>query len=317
MKTTTARMTFPLTLLLLCLAAVAPARADEPAGPIFPQPFVVEHQVVQSLPDGDVFATEPVTDYYGGSWIVSVRADGSRQVVDLSRRELTEIRPERGTFSVLSFDRFAELVRRFNAVEAPVPAKSGQGSGDAPEPRFAVSEVPALQGLEGKSARPGGGDDALIKRSGVRRLAVKAFEGDAPEPRATMDLWLDPEIRLTPRALAAMESFEATVVNAGAAEGTLTFADLTAEARKASGGALAFRTSRPMVMAYSDPGPRTPDPGSVDDIALRVDTIDSFPMDLLEVPEGFVRAPHPLEIMVSHAEDEAELRAVMSGESQQ
>ena len=67
--------------LLLTAASLGPvsyAAAQDAAGPVFPQPFLVEHQVVQTLPDGDLFATEPVTDYYGGSWIVSQRTDGSR-----------------------------------------------------------------------------------------------------------------------------------------------------------------------------------------------------------------------------------------------
>jgi hypothetical protein len=42
---------------------------------LFPTPFLVEHRVVQTDADGGTFATPPVTDYYGGSWIVSVRPE--------------------------------------------------------------------------------------------------------------------------------------------------------------------------------------------------------------------------------------------------
>ena len=38
-----------------------------------------------------------MTDYYGGTWIVSVRPDGSRLVIDLARRELTEVAQQEAT----------------------------------------------------------------------------------------------------------------------------------------------------------------------------------------------------------------------------
>ena len=57
--------------------------------------------------------------------------------------------------------------------------------------------------------------------------------------------------------------------------------------------------------------------GSVEDSARRIEALDAFPVDLVSVPEGFRRTPHPLELMVAHAEREAELRRLMGGGSGQ
>jgi hypothetical protein len=53
--------------------------------------------------------------------------------------------------------------------------------------------------------------------------------------------------------------------------------------------------------------------GSIEDVAYRVETIDAVPLDIVTVPEGFRRTPHPLELMVAHAKREAELNALMGG----
>jgi hypothetical protein len=55
--------------------------------------------------------------------------------------------------------------------------------------------------------------------------------------------------------------------------------------------------------------------GRVEDVALRVEPLAVLPTDLVTVPEGFKRTAHPLEIMVAHAEREAELRRLMGGEA--
>jgi hypothetical protein len=111
---------------LLLVLAVGMAGAQEEPGAraeiLFPEPFLVEHFVIQEDPDGARTRTEPVTDYYGGHWIVSVRSDGSRLVVDLQRQELTEVRPSEGVYWSVGFGRFAELLARLQP--APLPAAS-------------------------------------------------------------------------------------------------------------------------------------------------------------------------------------------------
>src|SRR3954468_13001252 len=84
------------------LALAIPAAAGAQLGPLFPEPFRVEHHLVQDDGDGSRFVGEPVTDTYGGSWIVSQRPDGSRLIVDLVRRELTEVRTAKGVYWTVS-----------------------------------------------------------------------------------------------------------------------------------------------------------------------------------------------------------------------
>ena len=45
----------------------------------------------------------------------------------------------------------------------------------------------------------------------------------------------------------------------------------------------------------------------MEDIATRLEPIEQLSVDLVKVPEGYQRTPHPLEQMVAFAEDEAEL----------
>ena len=101
----------------LALAVVLAALPAAAQAPLFPEPFAVEHRLIQTGPDGEAFAADAVTDHYGGSFVVSVRSDGSRMIVDLARRELTEVRPEAGTWWSVSFDRLAELARRVRAAD--------------------------------------------------------------------------------------------------------------------------------------------------------------------------------------------------------
>jgi len=264
---------------------------------------------VQTEPDGTTFATEPVTDYYGGSLIVSVRPDGSRMVVDFSRRELTEIRPDRGTYSVLGFGRFAELARRLHAAES-APAGAAQAQGSAPagggeEPVvLEVREVPVREGLAAKSAALDPAADRLLDRPGVRRFRVSAAGAPSDRPGHTMDVWLDPAVRLGPEARDALADFEQHVVGAAAeAKQTRVSAPLAA-ARAEGGGALPIRTSRPLKV-LDDGTPL----GSVDDLATRLAVLEAFPLDLAAVPEGLERTAHPLELMVTFAEEEAERNA--------
>ena len=150
---------------VLCAAGGLAQSAAPSAGgaALFPAPFAVEHGVVQTDADGTRFASEPVTDYYGGSWIVSVRPDGSRLVVDLARRELTEIRPDRSTYSVLSFSRFAELKARLGRAErAPgaqdAAAEARPAGGEQPaEPELACGRGTGARGTGRQGGRPRGG----------------------------------------------------------------------------------------------------------------------------------------------------------------
>jgi hypothetical protein len=68
-------------------------------------------------------------------------------------------------------------------------------------------------------------------------------------------------------------------------------------------------TRRPMVAGR-------PEAGTVEDVATRIEPLPTVPKVLLTVPDGFHRVPHPLEIMVAHAEREAELRSLMSVEGE-
>jgi hypothetical protein len=280
---------------VLAFALVAsPSAGPLAAGdaPLFPQPFVVEHQVFQTLPDGDVFATDPVTDYYAGSRIISVRADGSRLVVDLASRELTEIRPERGSYSVVTFDRFAALSERLRAVERTPSAAISDAE---PALTLTVAEVAVTAGLAKSADR-----DPLAERHGVRHLQVSAAPPGG-EPVAVVELWLDPTIRLSAAAREALERLEATLSGGGQA----SFSALLGEARRHGGSAFPFRSSRPLSRGSADAG-------SVEDVALRIALIAALPAELLELPEGLERAPHPLELMVAGREAEAELRQQMA-----
>lgn len=279
------------------------------AGPLFPTPFVVEHAVVQTDADGSTFATEPVTDYYGGSLILSVRPDGSRMVVDFSRRELTEIRADRGTYSVLGFGRFAELARRLYVAES-APGGAAQaavaqpaGGGDDAVP-LEVREVPVRRGLDAKSGAVASAADSLLDRPGVRHLQVSPQGATPDRPGLTLDVWLDPRVRLSPDAQDALAAFEREVVGAAAEAKQARVSTALAAARAEGDGALPIRTSRPLKVL--DDGTAL---GSVDDVATRLEVLEAFPLDLAAVPEGLERTAHPLELMVAFAEEEAERNA--------
>lgn len=300
----------------LCVAGGA--RAAERV--LFPEPFLVEHQVVQVDGDGSVFATEPVVDRYGGSWIVSERADGSRLVVDFARREIVEIRPERGAYTVLSFDRFAELSRRLRELEgAPreADAKADEPNDadlvrDGGEAVFRISELPAAKGLVRVAAEARRDGPTPAERDGVRHLRVALDSGEDVDSEPAVDVWLDPRVRLTPDAMDALDGLETEVLGAPDDADAPAFSRYVAAARRSSGGALPVRTERP---AARDASRRSA--GTVTDVALRVESLASFPRDLVRIPEGLERMVHPLEQMVAFAEDEAELRARTDAAMQQ
>lgn len=305
-RTAGRRVLLAATLLAALAPSPAPAQTAAPAnGPLFPQAFVVEHYLVRTDPDGSRFESEPVVDHYGGSWIVSVRSDGSRLVVDLDRRELTEIRPERGTYSVLSFDRLAEVQRRLAELEARhLPQAAGRprpGANDGEEPEIVVREV---------AARAAGSPDevpaatrALLARPGVMHLEVSSMAQGAARTAgaAGLEVWLDPSIRLSAAAREALSRFERALAGATPARGVAPGpARLLAVARDHAGGAFPVRTFRRL----GEGGAGTA--ASSEDVAVRLEPLAALPRELIEVPEGLHRTAHPLELLVAFEEQEAE-----------
>jgi hypothetical protein len=268
-------------------------------GGLFPRPFVVEHQVIITDSDGSTFAGEPVADHYGGSMIVSVRPDGSRLIVDFARRELTEIRPASGTFAVITFDRMAQLTLDLQLFEGPTgDLKRG---GRVPDASFVVTEV--ASNTAAALATPKAIELATAARGGaaeLRRLDVAEID-EAGDLQPVVELWLDSSIRLSAPALDAMENFELQVLGAAAGEAQLVPLKAVATARRHSGGALPVATARAQGIGA----------GRFEDVALRVESLDALPIELVTIPEGFDRTPHPLELMVAHADRERELRRLM------
>lgn len=273
------------------LLAVCVAAAQEP-GALFPQPFVVEHAVAQTGADGSVFTTEPVRDTYAGSRIVSERADGSRLIIDFARREITEVRPEVGRYTVIGFDRMADLLRELDALERGAPPAGAKGVRPEEPPELRVEEVHG-----GSDSKRAGAPDATH----YRVLHVRGDDGDEV---AVLEAWFDPSLRFGGRALAALEDLEVNVL--GAARPSAAAPRALAAARAAAGGAVAVRTVRTLADGSSQAE-------SVEDAALRVERVDAVPTELFTVPDGFERGPHPLELILAHERSEAELNRRMGG----
>jgi hypothetical protein len=268
-------------------------------GALFPQPFSVEHSIVQTDADGSVFTTEPVVDTYVGSRIVSERVDGSRMIIDFARREITDIRTNEARYTVIGFDRLADLLRELQVIESggsPSPAKSARGD-DLPSLRVVEADGPAAT----KSSVSSG---ALVKRAGVRHLRVLEQTDDNAAETTVLDVWFDPQLRLGERSLSALEEFELEVLSVTSKNATA--ARSLAAARHEAGGALPILTLRP-VIAGSD------EAGTIEDVSSRVERVNAVPPELVTIPDGFERVPHPLEMMVAHARSEAELNSRMSG----
>lgn len=53
--------------------------------------------------------------------------------------------------------------------------------------------------------------------------------------------------------------------------------------------------------------------GVVADVATRVERLERFPSELLEIPQGLRRVPHPLEVTARYLEDERERDAALAG----
>ena len=148
----------------------------------------------------------------------------------------------------------------------------------------------------------------LIERPGVRHLQVLSDDPRTGQTDTVLDAWFDPQIRFGRAALDALDGFESEVLGATSANQRTSPAGALALARGEAGGAVPILTVRSL---SSD----ADGAGSVEDSARRIEALDAFPVDLVSVPEGFRRTPHPLELMVAHAEREAELRRLMGGGS--
>jgi hypothetical protein len=274
---------------------------------------VVEHSITQTDPDGSKFMGATVTDYYGGSLIVSERSDGSKLVVDFATREITEIRSDRGSYTVLSFDRYADLVQRIQRAN-----NGGSGQDDSEsckpegiqkaaveEPSFVIRDAEVGEGVDRAVADPK--TLSLLERPGVRHLRV-SLDGtkSAGSPSGTVDVWFDPQIRLAPAALDALTHFETEVIGGTTKKVSVPASSFLAAAREYANGAFPIRTLRPARMRAGKPL------GTIEDVTTRIGPLDALPTDLATVPEGYERTAHPLEIMASFAEEEEELRAKMS-----
>jgi hypothetical protein len=285
-------------LAIAALAISAPALAQQGSGPLFPESFRVAHHLIQEDGDGSRFVGEPVVDTYGGSWIVSERPDGSRLIIDLARRELSEVRTDKGVYWTVSFDRFAELQGQLRAAQG-LATKLDKRAAPAPAPTPPELEVAEIAGAPGKS---------LADAPGVRRLRVtrKAIgEGTGPSAAGPLlDIWVDPSLRLTPAALGAVSSLETALEGPDAAgAGAVPPGRSLAAARVHAGGAFPVRTVRPLAA----PG------AQVEDVATRLERLERFPTELAEIPEGLRRVPHPLEAVVRFLAEDAERNAAMTG----
>jgi hypothetical protein len=267
------------------------ASADDP-GPLFPQPFVIAHVLMQREGEAVAFETEPVRDTYAGSRIVSERADGSRLIIDFARREITEIRPEAGRYTVIGFDRMADLLRELDSLEHGASTTTAKAAGSDAPPQLRVEEVRG----------PAAAKSAVSQKAGHYRV-LQHREGSGEEI-AVLDAWLDPSLRFSGRALAALEDLEVNVL--GAARPSAVAPRALAAARQAAAGAIAVRTVRPLASGDAAAG-------TVEDAALGVERLDAVAAELFTVPDGFERGPHPLELMVARARSEAELNRRMGG----
>ena len=295
---------------LLLLLFGAPAGA-QPAAELFPQPMVVEHQLIERENDGNVFYGEPVRDTYGGSWIVSERPDGSRLVIDLVRREMTEIRPAEGTYSTIGFGRFAELRARISRLVEGAPRVAPKGSPKSD----AELELVELKGAEARAAlsRPSRtGPEALPAASqaeAVRRFEVRE-KGSTRQ--AAAEVWVDPRLRFGEAAQAALAAFEADALAGGPAGGAAPSFDpvrLMADVRRQSAGALPVFTVIPVLR---EDGEKV---GESEDRVLSASPLEAFPAELARVPEGLVRTSHPLESILAALEAEAAIDAALAGKA--
>lgn len=280
-------------------ALAPPAVAQGPTGnQLFPQPFIAEHHIERSGGDGPNFVGETVVDHYGGSWIVSERPDGSRLIIDFDRRQLTEVWTERGSYAVLSFGRMAELQRRLYEADrlpdevARLEAQESSRSdaeAEVEEPSFVFDEVDSDVVRSGELAAAG-------TDTGMRHLRVRLADARTVADRAqVVEVWVDTAIRLSRSARRELAAFE-TEVLAATPSAIVAPSRYVAAAREHADGAFPMRTRRRVAASNT----------VVEDVVTRLEVQESFPAELVAVPDGFQRTPHPLERIVSFMEDEAE-----------
>lgn len=291
---------------------------DKQQGELFAEPFVVEHYMVQIDEFGERYEAPTVVDTYGGSWIVSERVDQSRLVVDLARAEITEIRPLDGTYWKVGFDRLKELIEKVAELEGTRPEidpaalptddplTSDKGSNAkrrnaadwrVEEGRAAVSDS---VGMPAKAA-------SLMSSEGVRHLRLHPAGSDAHKSRGgpgggvghTAELWVNPKVKVERGARAALARFERDALGSeGAMEAAREFAD----------GAFPIRTIRSETKSDGRKG-------QIEDVVVRLEKIESLDRNLVRIPEGLRRVPHPLEGLVAFLERENQRQKMMSGEA--
>lgn len=281
---------------ILCAAMNS---AAQEAGTLFPKPFVIEHAVIQTDADGSVFETEPVTDTYVGSRIISQRSDGSRMIIDFARREITDIRTADGRYAVIGFERMADLLRELRVLEKGASPEAEKFADVDGPPRFRVVEADRATATK-SSVTPG----SPAERAGVRHLRVLYQKNEKGTETPVLDVWFDPQLRVGTRGMNALEEFELEVLSAAAANAISPQA--LAAARREAAGAVPVLTVRSL-------RPGTNISGTIEDVARRVEAVEAVPVELFTVPDGFERVPHPLELMVAHERREAELNLLMGG----
>jgi hypothetical protein len=282
--------------------------------PLFSKPFVVEHSVTQRGADGSIHQGPNVTDYYAGSWIVSVQPDGNRTIVDFARREITNVHAGRGTYSVLGFDRLVELRARLRRAEGGEEASAVKAEGSRmataakpAAPSFEIAEVSSERQAAAASTRLAKRHLSPIERPGVlhfkvtpRVAADHAAAGGSKSSPGALEVWLDPTVRLGPAALAQLAIFETDILSNTPGKGQVAWSRGLVAARERGAGAFAIRTVRPLPT-----GSEATRAESFEDVATRLEPLDRLPADLLTIPEGYRRVAHPLETMVVFAEEEA------------
>lgn len=273
------------------------------AGELFPQALAVEHQLIERELDGTVFYGEPVRDTYGGSWIVSERPDGSRLVIDLVRREMTEIRPAEGIYWSIGFEAFANLRGKIVRLEGSEPERNPGvvARAAAPEPELELVE------LQGAVALRSGTPAASMEQE-VRRFAVKPKGNE----KFVAEVWVDPRFRFSEAAQVALESFERNALGNPGSGDPLEAGKLMASVRRQTSGALPVLTVLPVYRAAraEAPGEKV---GEREDRVLKTARLEAFPAELVQVPEGLLRVSHPLESILVALEAQAEVDAALAG----
>lgn len=290
----------------------APAWGQETT--LFPEPLEVEHRLVQTDPDG-TFTGDPVKDTYIGNFLVSERPDGSRLVVDLLRREMTEIRPQEGSYWTIGFDRFADLRRRLALIAGPRAAAglAPRTLESAPAERIAVEEIagelasaPRLTAAGEAPEPPPGRRRFRVALAGGAEREAGAAAAEAPAGQ-WLEVEVDPRRQFSAAASEALARYEEDAfASAERGAGSLPFEKALAAVRARSGRALAVRTVRPLHAG----GRRI---GTLETEVLASRPAEGFDESKLRVPEGLERRPHPLETALLMLEQEQRIDDALAG----